>query len=100
MNTLFELSIIESVAVKCGVLHDEILDHYNQSKEVEDARSIYYKLLFEHSLQHPTQVATMHGITLKRFQHYITMAQSNMIIYRKCEAWIYKITNPKYGKDV
>ena len=48
MNPNLELSIREAVGVKTGIIYEEILDRFNQTTEVENARAIFFKLLLEY----------------------------------------------------
>jgi hypothetical protein len=98
MNTNLELSIRESIAVITGVLHHEVIDYFDQTTETENARALYFKLLMEHSIFHPAELAHRYLIPVKKFQQYI--ANADMKMYRKCEQWIYRITKSNYGENI
>lgn len=89
MNIL-ELSIREAVAVKTGVMYFEIIDTFNQTTEVENARSIYFKLLNDYNSAHYSQLCVRFNLERKKLRAYTDRADKR--IYSMCENWIYEIT--------
>lgn len=98
MNPNLELSIREAVAVKTGVLHFEILNRFDQTTEVENARAIFFKLLLEYDIAYQAQLCVRYNLQISKLHSYIDKVDK--YIYRECEKWIHLITKQTYGDAV
>lgn len=96
MNPNLELSIREAVGVITGVIHQEIADRYDSSRETENARSIFFKLLYEYEIAFQSQICVKYNIQINQLRNYIERADAK--IYQLCEKWIAKINHPTYGE--
>lgn len=89
-------NIVEAVAVKPGILIDEIKDNFNQTSDVEMARCIYFKLLVETGYSERV-ICAIHDINLHQLRNYCERSHKFGLIKTECERWINIITQPDYA---
>lgn len=97
MNPKLELSIRESVAVKTGVIYQELTDYFDNSADTVNARALYFKLILEYDVAYQSQLAVRFNIQINKLRSMIDKANEN--IYKECVEYIQKITHPFYGTE-
>lgn len=95
MNPKLELSIREAIAVRTGVIYQELTDYFDNSKDTIEARSVFFKLLLEYDVAYQAQIAVRFNIQINKLRAMVERA--NLKVYKECVDYIHKITHPFYG---